>query len=75
MEINDCVYGKCEITEPVLVELIHSKPLQRLKGIMQSGARVYIFSNRDVTRYEHCVGVMLLLRKLGASIEEQIAGL
>lgn len=75
LEINDSVYGKVEITEPVLIELINSKPLQRLKGIMQAGARVYIFSNRNVTRYEHSVGVMLLLRRLGASIEEQIAGL
>lgn len=29
----------------------------------------------NVTRFEHSVGVMLLIKKLGGSIEEQIAGL
>lgn len=29
----------------------------------------------NVTRYDHSVGVMLLIRKLGGSLEEQIAGL
>lgn len=29
----------------------------------------------NVTRYEHSIGVMLLIKRLGGSIEEQIAGL
>jgi uncharacterized protein len=74
MDIVDRVYGDCVVDEPVLVELIASNPVQRLNGISQSGATRY-FADRKVTRYEHCVGVMLLLRKLGASVEEQIAGL
>jgi HD superfamily phosphohydrolase len=30
---------------------------------------------KTVTRWDHCVGVMLLLKKFGAALEEQIAGL
>lgn len=75
MIINDRVYGEIEITEPVLLELIQTKPLQRLKNVAQAGISKYIIKNRGVTRYEHSLGVMILLKKLGASLEEQIAGL
>lgn len=75
MEINDRVYGKVEITEPVLIRLINSKPVQRLKGINQAGASQYAVEGTNVSRYEHSVGVMILLRRLGAPVEEQIAGL
>lgn len=75
MQINDRVYGKFDINEPVLLELINSQPLQRLKGINQAGASPYVLPNKTVTRYEHSVGVMLLLKIIGAPLEEQIAGL
>lgn len=75
MEIKDRVYGTVSITEPVLLELIDSAPVQRLKRINQAGASQYVIEGLNVTRYEHSVGVMILLRKLGASIEEQTAGL
>lgn len=75
MEIKDRVYGIAEIKEPVLIELINSKPVQRLKGINQAGASQYAIEGKTVTRYEHSVGVMILLKNIGAPVEEQIAGL
>ncbi len=75
MHIIDRVYGEFEITEPILVELIESKAVQRLKGIAQFGLPDHLFYRDGFTRYEHCVGVMLLLRKFGATLEEQVAGL
>ena len=75
MLISDKVYGTFDLTEPVLLELINSKPLQRLKGISQYGLPPEMYHHKGFSRYDHCVGVMLLLRKLGASIEEQVAGL
>lgn len=75
ININDRVYGKNKIQEPILIELINSKPIQRLKGINQAGASQYAIEGKTVTRYEHSLGVMILLKKLGASVEEQIAGL
>ncbi|CAI9387888.1 HD domain-containing protein [Niallia sp. Sow4_A1] len=74
MLISDKLYGDFEI-EKVLEELIKSKPIQRLKGIHQGGASYLVNKNWNVTRYEHSIGVMLLIRKLGGSMEEQIAGL
>ena len=35
--INDVVYGPCEITEPVLIELLQSPAMLRLQGINQLG--------------------------------------
>jgi len=75
MIINDKVYGKAKITELVLIELLSSAPVLRLKNISQYGLPDKYYHLKNFSRYEHCVGVMILLRKLGASIEEQIAGL
>ncbi|MGY5386168.1 HD domain-containing protein [Bacillus spizizenii] len=74
MEINDVIYGQHHI-DKVLEELIKSAPVQRLKGIYQGGASFLVNRKWDVTRYEHSIGVMLLIKKLGGTIEEQIAGL
>ncbi len=75
MLINDRVYGKEMIYDKVLQELIVSAPLQRIKKINQAGSSKYVCSGKDITRYEHCIGVMILLRRLGTDIKEQIAGL
>lgn len=75
MKIVDRVYGEYTIEEPILVELIESNPFQRLKGISQYGIPDEFYFYTGYNRYEHCLGVMILLRELGAILEEQIAGL
>jgi len=72
--ISDVLYGEFEV-DVVLEELILSKPMQRLKGIHQAGASYLMNEKWNVTRFDHSVGVMLLVKKLGGSVEEQIAGL
>lgn len=74
MIIEDPVYGRWKVEE-VLGELIHSPPVQRLQKIHPGGAAHLVHSAWNVTRFEHSVGVMLLIRRLGGSLEEQIAGL
>ncbi len=74
MIIVDSLYGEFKV-EPVFEALIQTKEVQRLKHIHQGGASYLAHPHWNVTRYEHSVGVMLLLRTLGASIEEQIVGL
>lgn len=81
MKYKDRVYGEFEITEPVILELIESAPLQRLKYIDQGGYRP-LWAKPDVdvgkydhSRFAHSVGVYLLLYRYSASIEEQISGL
>lgn len=75
MIIQDRVYGEYTIKEPVLLELIESPAVQRIKNINQYGCPDEYFYVYNFSRYEHCIGVMILLAKLGASLEEQIAGL
>lgn len=75
MIINDRIYGKVRIDSPVLIELIKSKPLQRLKKIAQYGIPDEFYYRPGFSRYEHSIGVMLLLKQLGAPEKEQIAGL
>lgn len=78
LNIKHKIYGQVKITEPVLIELIKSPALQRLKKIEQHGTwqlhktykKTYYFS-----RYTHSIGVMLLLRRFKASAEEQVHGL
>ncbi|MFL0491468.1 hypothetical protein CN931_04635 [Bacillus sp. AFS054943] len=74
MLISDVLYGEFEVDQ-VLEELIVSKPVQRLKGIHQNGASYLMNEKWNVTRFDHSVGAMLLIKKLGGSVEEQIAGL
>ncbi len=73
MIIKDKIYGKFKIHSLVIVDLIKSKPFQRLKNISQDGAPHYIQPERDVSRYEHSIGVWFLSNKLKRGIEEQIA--
>ena len=76
IKINHKIYGNYTITEPVLIELINSKSLQRLKEICNGGAWFFHYTyKKQFTRYDHSIGVMLLLRKFNATLEEQIAGL
>lgn len=73
--MKDPVYGTYQIEEKVLTDLINSEPVQRLKEVYMSPSAFFVKERPPVSRYEHSIGVMLLLRKFDASIEEQIAGL
>lgn len=75
MKYVDRVYGELEITEPVILELIKSAPFQRLKDIDQIGYFEPYFPGTSHSRFEHSMGVCLLLQKYGAPLAEQIAGL
>jgi len=77
MAINyiDRVYGEVKITDSVILDLINCDTLQRLKEIDQAGYFEPFYPNTKHSRFEHSVGDYLLLKKYGASIEEQISGL
>jgi len=49
--------------------------MQRLKKIAQHGLPNEYYHLKGGNRFDHCVGVMLLLKQLGATEEEQVAGL
>lgn len=75
MKYKDRIYGETDISEPVILDLINSPSIQRLKGIDQAGYFEPFFPGTAHSRFEHSVGVYLLLKTYGASLREQIAGL
>jgi len=75
MKIDDFVYGESEFKESILISLVNSKPLQRLKGISQLGMPNEYYYKKGYSRYAHSLGVAILLKKLGGTLKEQIAGL
>ncbi len=76
MIITDAIHGTLEITEPVILELLNCPSLQRLKGIDQGGYTTpYQPNGRKFSRFDHSVGVYWLLKKFGAPLKEQVAGL
>jgi uncharacterized protein len=82
MVYEDRIYGEIKIEESALLELIRTKEIQRLKSIDQAGYPPLYYNPRFLplseihhTRFEHSLGVCYLLKRFGASLEEQIAGL
>jgi HD superfamily phosphohydrolase len=71
----DTFYGPIEVEEPVLLDLIKSPALQRLKHIHQYGIAYYTTHSEEYNRFDHSIGVFTILRLKGASLKEQISGI
>src|SRR3989338_7322234 len=74
MIIRD-IYGNFEITNSLLVDLIMSTEVQRLRDINQQGIPQQFSDFPQFDRYQHSLGVMLLTRKVGGTLEQQVAAL
>lgn len=75
MRYHDAIHGPVQIEEPVLVELMQSAAMRRLRGVLQHGISGLLGITAPTTRFDHSVGVMLLVRRLNGSLEEQTAAL
>lgn len=75
MHYIDDIYGEHEIDEPIILELINTSAMQRLKGIDQAWYLEPYFPDSSRSRFDHSVGVYLLLKKYWAPLEEQISWL
>jgi HD superfamily phosphohydrolase len=82
MNLTDPLYGSFEISEAVLLDVLHTAAVQRLRTVLQHGITGLIGITNPTTRLDHSVGVMLLIRKVGADsstasalLKEQIAAL
>jgi len=74
MKYIDKIYGEYELSG-VIEELVNTAVFQRLMKIHQGGA-IYLANPKiNHTRFEHSIGVMFLVKSLGASVQEQIAAL
>jgi len=69
------IYGDFLVEDPLIIDLIKSPEIQRLKEINQYGIDYYVYKPERYTRYQHSVCVYLLTKKYGASIQEQAAAL
>lgn len=75
MRIHDRIYGDVPIDEPVVRDILRTPEMQRLRHVDQSGYFEPYCPGSAHSRYEHSLGVFLLLRHHGAPLREQIAGL
>lgn len=75
MILTDRIYGTVPISDRVLQDLIASEAMQRLKGVLQHGISAQLGITAPTTRYEHSLGVLALVRRMGAKQPEQIAAL
>ena len=74
IKVTDLIYGTVELPQ-IFEDLLASKAMQRLNDIHHSGAIFLVNPAICHKRLEHSIGVMLLIRLLGGSELEQIAGL
>ena len=72
--LNDFLYGKMEFPK-LFGDLLSTDALKRLAGIHQSGAIFLVNPDMCHSRLEHAIGVTMLIKKMGGSELEQIAGL
>ncbi|NLG70429.1 MAG: HD domain-containing protein [Chloroflexi bacterium] len=72
---TDSLYGEEEIRETVLLDLMQTAAVQRLKGVLQHGITGLLGITSMTSRFDHSMGVMILARRLGAPLKEQIAAL
>ncbi len=75
LSLNDKVYGRISISDPLAEAIIRSKSMRRLSGINQYGAVVLSDPHKNTTRLEHSIGVYHILVLFGAPREECLAGL
>ena len=75
MKYTDTVYGSHSITEPMILDLLESQTLQRLRGVLQHGITAVLGITFPITRFDHSVGAMILVQRNGGSVSEQIAAL
>lgn len=72
LTINDPIYGSETITEPVLLDIITSHTLQRLKGISQLGLPHELHFLKTFSRYDHSLGTLIVTRRLDGDLRQQI---
>lgn len=69
------IYGDFIVDDPMIIELIKSPEMQRLKKINQYGIDYYTYKPEVYTRFQHSICVYLLTKQYGGSIKEQVAAL
>ncbi len=69
------IFGVLEVTDPLVLELVHHPRFQRLKKIDASGPSHHFGKLPAYDKFYHSLGVYHLVRLVGGSQEEQVAAL
>lgn len=75
MQYHDDVYGPVNLDEPLIEALMQAPAVKRLQGVLQHGITGLIGITVPITRFDHSVGTMLLVQRLGGNLQEQVAAL
>ncbi len=75
MDYADRIYGSLDIDDAILLDVLDTSAMLRLQGVLQHGISGLVGVTRATTRFEHCLGVMILVRRLGGVLSEQLAAL
>ena len=75
MKVFDLVWGNVDIKDRQILAILRHPSMQRLRRIWISSYGYLYNLQRNSTRFEHCLGVYLLLAHFGAKQKEQVAGL
>lgn len=71
----ETLMGNFTINDDILLDGLQNGALLRMKNIDQGGPLYYFGYAPKFPRYDHCIGVWGLLRRFGASSQEQLTGL
>jgi HD superfamily phosphohydrolase len=75
VNLQDSVFGSVTLSDPAALDIIGTATFQRLRRVHQAGPSALVFPRRVTTRFDHSIGVYLLLQRMAAPRVEQIAGL
>lgn len=61
---RDAIHNYIHVDQPVLLELINSKEMQRLRRIKQLGGTYQVYQSAEHSRFCHSLGVYFIVRKM-----------
>lgn len=61
---RDAVHNYIHVDQPVILDLINSKEMQRLRRIKQLGGTHLVYQSAEHSRFCHCLGVYFIVRKM-----------
>lgn len=61
---RDAIHNYIHVDQPVLLELINSKEMQRLRRIKQLGGTHQVYQSAEHSRFCHSLGVYFIVRKM-----------
>lgn len=61
---RDAIHNYIHIDQPLILNLINSKEMQRLRRIKQLGGTHLVYQSAEHSRFCHCLGVYFIVRKM-----------